>query len=270
MKRALVLGGVVAALASAAPAAAQTTIGWDAALFSSYVWRGLSLTNKPVLQPNAYLSFPLGSASLTLGGWANVDLGSYDGTDDISQGGGTSFNLSEFDPYAEIGVSAGKATLTAGGVGYIYPNDDNVPANPDVNTVEVYGKVDLDVPFSPGVAAYYDVDKVKGLYVEGYLSRGIPLGATELTLGALAGFSAGQGPKAGELNNFDDDGLTHLDLSAEVSFNAGPFSVTPTVHLIIGNDEFVKFTDANSQSDAKLWGGVTLSWSKAFGGEAEE
>jgi hypothetical protein len=270
MKRTLVLGGALAALAFAPPAAAQTEIGVDAALFSSYVWRGLSLTNKPVLQPAAWLSFPVGSGSLTFGGWANVDIGTYDGSDDISQGGGTSFNLSEFDPYAEIGVGVGKATLTAGGVAYIYPNESTVLANPDVNTVEVYGKVDLDVPFSPGVAAYYDVDKVKGLYLEGYVSRGIPLGATELTLGALAGLSAGQGPKAGELNNFFDDGFTHLDLSAEVSFSAGPFSITPTVHLIIGNDEFVKFTDANSQSDAKLWGGVTISWSKAFGGEAEE
>ncbi len=270
MKRAIVLGAVVAALASATPATAQTTFGLDAALFSSYVWRGLSLTNKPVLQPNAYLTIPLGSAGLTVGGWANIDIGSYDGADDISQGGGTSFNLSEFDPYAEIGVGVGKATLTVGGIGYLYPNPKSVPVNSDINSVEVYGKIDLDVPFSPGVAAFYDVDKVKGLYVEGYVSRGFPLGAAELTLGALGGISAGQGPKTGELNNFNDDGFTHLDLSAEVGFSAGPFSITPTVHLIIGKDEFVKFTNANSQSDAKIWGGVTISWSKSFGGSEEK
>ena len=55
MKRANVLGAalVVAGLvATAAPAAAQVTVGADLGLFSSYVWRGISLTNKPVAQPD--------------------------------------------------------------------------------------------------------------------------------------------------------------------------------------------------------------------------
>ncbi len=67
MKRAIVLGGIVAALATAAPAAAQVTVGWDASAYSSYVWRGLTLSGKPVVQPDLYLTFPLGAASLTGG-----------------------------------------------------------------------------------------------------------------------------------------------------------------------------------------------------------
>ena len=46
MKRANVLGAalVVAGLvATAAPAAAQVTVGADLGLFSDYVWRGISL-----------------------------------------------------------------------------------------------------------------------------------------------------------------------------------------------------------------------------------
>ncbi|HET9038672.1 MAG TPA: TorF family putative porin, partial [Gemmatimonadales bacterium] len=105
MKRANVLGAavVVAGLVATAPVSAQT-VGADLGVFSSYVWRGLSLTNKPVAQPDIYVTFPAGNASITLGGWANIDLGKYDDpNNDISESGGSSaFNFAEFDPWAEI------------------------------------------------------------------------------------------------------------------------------------------------------------------------
>ena len=126
MRRAKVLGAALAAIgaiAIAVPAEAQE-VGADLGLFSSYVWRGLSLTNKPVAEPDLYVSFPAGKASVTVGGWANIDLGKYDDLDhDISESGGLSaFNFAEFDPYAEIGFPVGKATLTGGVTAYIYPN----------------------------------------------------------------------------------------------------------------------------------------------------
>lgn len=257
-------------LASAAPAAAQAEFGIEAGLFSSYVWRGLSYVNKPVLQPDISLSVPLGGASLTLGGWGNIELGSYDDPeDDLSIGGGTSFNLSEVDPYAELGFSAGKAELTLGGVAYVFPNDAGFTS--DINTVEVYGKIGLGVPLSPTLAAYYDVDKIKGLYLEGSLSHDIPLGPKALTIGALAGWSLGQGPKDGEDANFADDGITHVDLSASIELGAGPFTITPSVHGVFGIDDATKVTSPTENDKGfKLWGGVSISWGKTFGGKAEE
>lgn len=274
--RAFVVGGTIAALAAAVqPAAAQTTIGWDAALFSSYVWRGVTYTNKPVFQPDVYVTFPLGKASFTAGGWANIDIAKYDGSTDISESGGTSaFNLAEFDWWGEFGIPVGKATLTAGATGYYYPNDFGL--TDESNTIEVYGKAALDVPLSPKVSAYYDVDKVKGLYLEGSISHGLAVGPQTLTLGALAGWTGGQEVDSDESDNFDKDGLTHVDLSASMGFAAGSLSITPSIHGVIGNDRRTKFTKlANNTYGAndtgfKIWGGVTISWSKAFGGEAEE
>ncbi|MGH7702885.1 MAG: hypothetical protein ACREMO_07300, partial [Gemmatimonadales bacterium] len=75
MKRALVLGGTLVVLAlgpGASPAAAQVTLGWDVAGFSGYVWRGITYTSKFVIQPDAYLTIPVGPASLTAGGWFNI------------------------------------------------------------------------------------------------------------------------------------------------------------------------------------------------------
>lgn len=271
MKRVLVLAGALAAVATATPASAQATLGWDVAGFSSYVWRGVTYTNKPVIQPDLYLTVPVGKASITAGGWANIDAGKYDGATDLSESGGASaFNLAEFDWWGEIGVPVGIATITGGATGYIFPND--VGFTKASNTVEVYGKLALGTVLSPKISAYYDVDKIKGLYVEGSVSHGIPLGAATLNLGALAGWTGGQevnASKPSELANFADKGLTHVDLSASISFSAGPLTIAPAIHGVITNDLATKFTKVGKQSDFKLWGGATISWSKVFGAKEE-
>lgn len=281
MQRANVVGVALltaGALVAATPAQAQATLGADLDLFSSYVWRGLSLTNKPVAQPALYVTFPAGAAEITVGGWANIDLGKYDDASDISESGGTSaFNLAEFDPYAEVSFPVGKASLTAGITGYIYPNDAGLTS--DFNTVEVYGKVGLDAPLSPELALYYDVDKIKGAYLEGSVSHSLPASENvSVDLSALAGFSAGQDADLDDLGipqadffNFLDNGFTHIDLSAGVPLTAGSVSITPVLHVVINIDEVTKITEFDettgfpNSKDVKLWGGVSLSWSKALG-----
>jgi hypothetical protein len=273
--RALVVGAAIVGLgvSSAAPVAAQAEIGLETGLFSSYVWRGISYVNKPVLQPDLSLSIPLGGAGLTIGAWGNIELGAYDDPeDDLSIGGGSSFNLSEVDPYAELGFTAGKAEIAIGGVAYVFPNDEGF--TDDINTVEVYGSIGLDAPLSPSLAVYYDVDKVKGFYVEGSLSHDIPLGPKALTIGALAGWNVGQEPnddEPDELFNFEDKGITHVDLSASIEFEAGPFTITPQVHGVFGIDDATKITKPTSTDTGfKIWGGVSIGWAKVFGGKAEE
>jgi Bacterial protein of unknown function (Gcw_chp) len=262
---ALLLAGITWVVAR--PALAQATVGADLSLFSGYVWRGISVTNRPVGQPNAYVAIPAGKTTVTVGGWANVDLGRYDDADDFSQSGGvSSFNLAEFDPWAEVSVPAGKATLTGGVVGYVFPNDFG--ATDALNTWEVYGKLGLAGPLSPKLALYYDVDKVNGAYLEGSIAQAVPLGSVSLALGAVAGFSAGQAESTepGELNNFVENGFTHLDLSAGVPLSAGIFSITPVLHFLVNGDQITKFTAPGEENDVKLWGGLTIGWSRAFGG----
>ena len=269
MLRPKLLGAAVLAVvasASARTARAQATVGADLGLFSGYVWRGVSLTNRPVGQPNVYVAVPAGNASVTVGGWANVDLGRYDDTDDFSQSGGASgLNLSEVDPWAEVSVPVGKATLTGGVVGYVFPNDFG--ATDDFNTWEVYGKVGLGVPLSPKLAVYYDFDKVNGAYLEGTIAHSVPIGSVSLNLGALAGLSAGQAEAddPDEINNFFENGFTHLDLSAGVPISAGIFSIAPVIHFVVNGDEITKLTSPGDESDVKLWGGLTISWSRALG-----
>jgi hypothetical protein len=272
MKRVKVLGAALfLAGVAAAPntASAQAEIGAQVDLFSSYVWRGLSLTNKPVAQPSAYVSFPAGAASVTAGGWASIDTGEYDDIDDdISESGGVgSFNLAEFNPYAEVAFPAGKATITGGVVGYIYPNDFGLTDG--ANTWEVYGTVGFDVPLAPEISVYYDIDKINGAYIEGAVGHTLPLNEKlGLELGGLVGFSAGQGvPDSGDDSwNFSDDGLTHVDLSAGLPLTAGMFSITPVLHFQISGDDFTKINSPSDlDEDFKLWGGVSIGWAKTLG-----
>jgi uncharacterized protein Gcw-chp len=286
MKRVKVFAAaLLCAVLSTAPerALAQAEIGAQADLFSAYVWRGLSLTNKPVLQPDVWVSFPAGSASITVGGWSSIDLGRYDDLeDDISESGAiSSFNYAEFDPYAEIAFPVGKSTLTFGATGYIYPNDED---SPDIandfglltsasNTLELYGKAGFDVLLAPEFSVYYDVDKIKGAYFEAAASHDLPLSEKlALSLGALVGFNAGQGisDDPDESSNFDDDGLTHLDFSAGLPLTAGAFEITPVLHVVVGVDDRTKITSPTNTSDAKLWGGVSIGWSRTLGEAPEE
>jgi hypothetical protein len=225
------------------------------------------------MQPAVWASIPAGGASITLGLWSTIDLGQYDDpNDDISESGGTSsFNLAEYDPYAEVSFSAGKVTLTGGGTAYIYPNDAGFTE--DFNTVELYAKAALDATLSPFVNIYYDVDKVKGAYFEGGISHSLQASEqVSIDLGATAGFNAGQGIDPDDFSfNFADDGFTHLDLSAGVPFTAGTFSISPVIHLIVTGDDATKIqSPSNQDAGAKVWGGVSIGWSKALGAAAAE
>ncbi|HET6580085.1 MAG TPA: TorF family putative porin [Gemmatimonadales bacterium] len=273
MQRAILMGTAVivaGSLAIATPAHAQARVGADMGILSSYVWRGLSLTNKAVAQPDLYVTFPAGRAAVTVGGWANVDLGKYDdpGSDLSESGGLSALDLAEIDPWAEISVPAGKVTLTGGALLYIFPNDAGFTSGS--NTVELYAKAALDAALSPRLAVWYDIDKVNGAYIEASVAHSLALDEkTSLSLGALAGFNAGQsvpeGPGSTDLASFHDDGFTHLDLSAGVPLAAGAIAILPALHVVIGGDEFTRTTSPGRAHDVKLWGGATVSWSRALG-----
>jgi hypothetical protein len=263
---------LLGALGAPAAARGQVVLTTDAGAFNAYVWRGVTLTNQVVIQPDAYLTIPAGGGSAVVGVWGSIDAGRYDDpVNDLSEGGGTSgFNATEINLWAEYGHSLGsKLTGTLGSVWYLFPNESGLTN--DVNrTVEVYGKLQLAAPLSPKLAAWYDVDKVDGLYLEGSLSQTVAgIKGFPVTFGALAGFSVSQGINDSdptEIANFADNTLTHVDLAATGALSVGPVTVSPTVHLLILNDDFARITKPAVSKDAKAWAGVSLSWSKAVTG----
>lgn len=251
----------------------QVVLTSDAGAFNAYVWRGVTLTNKFVLQPDAYLTIPAGGGSLVFGAWGNIDAGQYDDpANDISEGGGTSgFNATEVDIWSEYARPLmPNLSGTLGAILYLFPNDAGL-TNEVNRTFELYGKLQLtELPLAPKFAAWYDVGKVDGLYLEGSLAQAVtPVRGFPVTLGALAGFSVGQGVNENdpsELANFAKNTFTHADLSATGAFSAGPVTISPTVHLLVLNDGFTEITKPGVTKDMKAWAGVTLTWSKALTG----
>jgi hypothetical protein len=268
MNRKLALTGamVIAAALWAAPAAAQATLGADLGLNSHYVWRGLTFTNKPVVQPDLYLSLH----GFTAGAWLSIEPSQYNGPNDLSEGGGVGSGVREADFWAEYGRSTGNVSWKAGWIMYTFDmNDAGFTAFYD--THEFYGQASIGgLPFTPTLYASYDVDKVKGAYLQPSVSYGVKASPTlTINLGALAGISAGQEFSASDPSyNFAKSGLTHVDFSASTSIAAGALSIAPAFHVQISNDAATKVTGANAANQdkgTKFWGGITLSWSRALG-----
>jgi hypothetical protein len=260
---------VLAALAAPVPLAGQVVLTSDAGAFNNYTWRGVTMTNKLVVQPDAYLSVPAGGGSAVLGAWGNIDAGRYDDpVNDLSEGGGTTgFDATEIDVWAEYGHPLGSTFAgTLGGLLYLFPNKAGL-TNEANRTFEVYGKLQATgLPLAPKVAAYLDVAKVNGLYLETSVTHTLSqLKGFPITLGALAGWSAGQAVNRSdptEVANFASDGLTHLDLSATGALAAGPVTLAPTAHLIVPSNAFADVTRPGVTHDLKGWLGLTLTWSK--------
>ena len=202
------------------PAAAQdASIGFDAAFNSSYVWRGLSLTNKPVLQPDVWIS----AYGFTGGAWANVEPSSYTGAKDISENGTDGAGIAEIDLWFEYARATGNVNWKLGWTIYTYDtNKSGLTAFYD--THEFYGQASISgLPVTPQLYVAYDIDKVKGAYIVPSLSYGVKAGPNlTINLTALAGISAGQEVSANDVSaNFAKSGLAHMDFGASTSFSAG-------------------------------------------------
>ncbi len=113
---------------------------------SKYVWRGILVTDDPVLQPSITFAFKGFSFNI----WANMDLTSVNGNND---------EINEVDYTLDYSGDAGPIGYSVGAIYYDFPNTDFAA------TTEVYAGVGLDVPLSPTLTVYRDVDEVDGFYV---------------------------------------------------------------------------------------------------------
>lgn len=273
MTRNPLLALVILALGAASSSAAEVTVGADAGFFSAYVWRGVSLTNRFVIQPDVWVTVSPGAVSLTGGVWSNIEPRRYDGPNEISESGAeSSFDVAEVDWWLDAAFEAGPATITAGATGYLFPNDAGL--TDELNTMELYMKAAFDVLLSPKFNVYYDVDEVKGIYAEGGIGYTAEVSESfSVTFGALVGYNDGQSAEdAGEdeAANFFEDGVTHWDISAAAAWSVGSVTITPQIHYVSCVDEFTKTVQPDETSGHKVWGGIAIAWSNSWGGEDEE
>jgi hypothetical protein len=131
----------------ASAVAAPFSVGLVADFVSRYVWRGLALSDAPVLQPSAWVSF----AGFTLTPWANVAF----------RDGSARAGLNELDLTLDYSRDIFDLTVNPSFAVYSYPNrTDAAPTGElalalsfPVGPVSVFSDHSVDLMATPG--AYY-------------------------------------------------------------------------------------------------------------------
>ncbi len=208
-------------------------------VFSKYVWRGQLLTDDPVLQPAATLSY----GGWSFGVWANMDLG--DVNDD-------EFQFTEVDltlEYVHTIIDADPAVnLFAGVTGYLFPS-----SGADA-TAELYFGMGVSAPANPRFTLYYDVLEIEGLYATIDVHQDIPLPVGVLTVKAGLGwgdehYNEGYwGVGGGAFNDFR--------ISASWLLEAGGLGIKPSVAYTVVLDDDI--ADTLKRDDHVIFG-LTLS-----------
>jgi uncharacterized protein (TIGR02001 family) len=202
-----------------APASPHTLTG-NVGLFSQYIFRGLTQTNRdPAIQGGFDYSHVSG---LYAGTWAsNIswlrDSGAY-----MSGGSG------EFDFYGGFKGSIGKSDFTfdVGTLYYWYPGDANTlanPLNPKADTWEIYGALGwkwFTVKYSHVVSSEaFGVLDASGTYYLDF-SAAVPLGESGVTLDAHYGIQKfkGQDPRNVGVPIGNDDAYSYEDWRIGISY----------------------------------------------------
>ena len=220
-------------------------VGLDA--YSHYVWRGMLLTDDPVLQP----SLTLGLAGFSFNVWGSID------TTDVNEltGGdmtGPTYNMQELDYTLSYGFSPMEGVdLEVGGILYTFPG------TAFAETTEIYAALGVSVPYlDPSLTVYYDVDEAEGVYAG--LSAGHAWQLME-PLSLSVGGSVGWGSSDYHAFYFgvDDSDLSDFNLSVGLEYVVSEnVSVSATLaYSDFLGDDIGDAADAGYGEDGQFYGG---------------
>lgn len=184
-----------------------------------YVWRGIPVNRESVFQPGV-----AGSAYGFTGSiWANIDMTEY---------AGTAGEFSEIDYTLDYSGSIGDSVLgySAGVIHYIFPT---VGAT-DASTTEIYGGLSFDVPLSPFITWYGDVNAIDGSYVQFGVGHSLEAElSTEYSVGLdlSASFAFGSSGYNKGYFGVDETKWNDFTLGIGVPFTLKRVSLTPSFNM---------------------------------------
>jgi hypothetical protein len=228
-----------ALLLPALPArAADVTVGAD--FNSAYVWRGLTFSGDPVVQPSIDVGgLKLGKVPLNINVWGNFNLGDWDGTVEKNQ-------------YSEIDFTVTAELPKGFSVGFI----EYVFTVGEPSTRELTAAWGHDFSFAtPTVSFFYDVEQIDSGFLMLGLSRELALGQqAALELKAEAGY-AGEG--FAQYYGGEKAGFYQYNLVGKLSYKLGENgSLSGTVGYTDGFDRAIL-----PKQDARFYGGINASYS---------
>lgn len=219
-------------------------------LYSAYVWRGMVVTDRPVYQPGATLSYATGDyGTFSANVWANADLSDH-------AGHRTGAGLSEIDYTLAYSVDISDFTLGAGHIWYTFPKASGQDYYN--STREVYASLayNNDV-VTPSLAVYYDYALMDGFYGLAALNKSITL-TDQLSLGLTASLGAGDEDYMAYFG-VDGSGLMDLNVGASLTYAlTDNLSVGAKVMWVSLIDSDARDAEAYHAEDL-LWGGLNLA-----------
>jgi uncharacterized protein (TIGR02001 family) len=248
---AVVLAASCAVMAAEDKPSLSTSV--SAAFMSKYIWRGQLLNDDYVMQPSVGLSYGGLSASL----WGNVDMTDYHDNN---------WEFTEYDWTVGYADKVPGLDFLKYSVGAIYYHLSSTT----VSTTEVYGGLGLDVPLSPTVTLYRDIDEGDCTYVALSVSHSIEKIcelSSDMPVGMSMSASVGWGNEA--YNKYywgvEDSALNDLTLSVGFPVPVLGWTVTPSVNYVTLLDSDIRSVDTyetgytNKRGSDYLFTGLTLS-----------
>jgi len=196
---------------------AQFAFSADATFSTRYVWRGITRTTKPVVQPSALIAWVPAGWTVTTGVWASVEP-FHPAADDLTDARDAGFG--EIDYWIEAHTRFRGLDVRFGHIWYD-PRGERITVGPGiVETAELYAGLLLLPSRLGGLGAnvYWDYDEVDGVFVTLEAFRHVPLVQAgdwifTITPKAEAGISAGEAfdNSSGAAGYYVDDGLAYVN-----------------------------------------------------------
>ncbi|MBN1817078.1 MAG: hypothetical protein JW828_06930 [Sedimentisphaerales bacterium] len=224
--------------------------------FSKYIWRGQNLQDDGAIQPA--LSFTYGSLTGSI--WGSLDLTNYADVD----GDGSRDNSGEITEvdysldYTDSIPGLEGLSYSIGVINYTFPN------TPFDDTTEVYAGLGFDLPLSPTVTLYRDVDNIDGTYINFGVSHSydkIAELASDMPVGMEISASLGWGSNAYNKGywGISDDSAQDLTISLAFPFELSGWSVTPSISYISLMSSDLRAADTFDKDSDYLVFGIGIS-----------
>lgn len=242
----------------------QTTV--EAALVSSYVWRGQVYNNDFVFQPQVTVA----QYGVSINVWGNYDLG--ENKDGVS----SDFSEIDFSLAYTLPIDVNEIALDVGVIGYHFPANGtgNVGAP---STTELFGKATF-LSFKdyvvPSVTLFGDIDEADGTYI--LFDVVAPYQVSDY-LAVEGGISAGWGntsyndyyfgngtvdPIDPTVGSTQDEGWNDYNIYFNASYEIME-NLTASLNLtytMLEGGSIKSAADSLYEDDQKFWGGVGVAY----------
>jgi hypothetical protein len=216
-----------------------------------YILRGQNLDDDQVLQSNISACYGKFTASL----WSNFELTNINGN---------SGDFTEVDPTLDYSDTLPGIDGVGYSIGVIYYD---FPGTTTRDTTEIYWGLNFDLPLSPSITVFHDVDEAEGSYVSfaaGHSIEKIAELSPDMPVGMEIGASLGWG--SGSFNKYfwgtDQSKLIDLALSVSFPVEIAGWMVAPSLNYITLVSDDIRATDVYGTDSDFFFAGV--SFSKSF------